>query len=141
MPNTPLRPCAGGCGQLVRKGKCAKCNRRTEWNRGTRQERGYDSHWLRFRQYFFHLLIQQHIMPVCGAALPTGPQTTHSQCKQHGWLTTESLHLDHEPPLRDDERDKPWIVCNPQRIQCLCASCHAAKTQKEQAPGGVSVSC
>jgi len=76
-------------------------------------------------------LIALDIPPVCGAVLPTGPQTQDSQCKQAGVWNAESLHLDHEPPLTAAERQRHEAVCDPNRVQWLCASCHDAKTRRQ----------
>ncbi len=131
-PDAPLRPCAGGCGRLVRKGRCPSCAPEIDRRRGTASSRGYDLAWGRFRLAFFSSLVDQMIIPACGAALPGGPTTAHSKCKASGLLTFasadgSSLHLDHEPPLRDEERSDRRAVCDPQRIQLLCRECHSQK--------------
>lgn len=128
MPSAALRPCRGGCGTKVAHGRCLDCDRARERRRGSAASRGYDSTWQRFRAYFISLLISVGIVPVCGAALPGGPQTSDSQCQAAGLLNGEDLHLDHEPPLADDERHEPAKVCDPGRIQLLCRECHARKT-------------
>lgn len=89
--------------------------------------------WRAFRLYFIGLLVAAGIAPICGAALPDGPQTSHSRCKAHGLETWRSadgsdLHLDHEPGLLPHERIDSLKVCDPKRIQLLCAACHTAKT-------------
>lgn len=138
MPTAPLRPCPqSGCSVLTIGGPCADHARAREQRRGTAHQRGYTyRHWSTFRPRFLAMLVDAGIAPVCGAALPDGPQTQHSQCHQDGLLTFtsadgSSLHLDHEPPLRQDERTNPDAVCDPQRIQLLCAACHARKTASE----------
>lgn len=132
-----MHPCRGGCGQLVTAGRCASCSRTIEQRRGSATDRGYDAYWRRFRPYFVNLLIQAGIVPVCGAALPNGPQTQDSLCQQAGRLTGDDIHLDHEPPLTDAERARSRagdhaIVCDATRIQLLCGNCHATKTRAEQ---------
>lgn len=132
MPDAPLRPCAGGCGALVRKGRCEDCRPELDRRRGTAASRGYDQFWIAFRRVFIATLLALGILPVCGAALPDGPKTSDSACKAAGLLTFQSadgssLHLDHEPPLQDHERTDRRAVCDPKRIQLLCASCHARK--------------
>lgn len=72
-----------------------------------------------------------NILRVCGATLPGGPQTMHSQCKAHGRQTVRSqdgsdLAYNHEPPLQDWERSDMRRVCDPRRIELLCAECHNA---------------
>ncbi|MES2341659.1 MAG: hypothetical protein V4597_08275 [Pseudomonadota bacterium] len=132
MPDAPLRPCAGGCGALVRKGRCPTCAPEIDRRRGTASARGYGQAWIAFRPVFIASLVAAGVMPVCGASLPAGPKTVHSACEIQGLLTFasadgSSLHLDHEPPLRDEERTSRAAVCDPLRIQLLCASCHARK--------------
>ncbi len=133
MPTASLRPCATPqCGVLVPHGHCAAHQRRTERLRGSAHARGYTSYWHEvFRPFFISLLVNANVAPVCGASLPTGPQTTHSRCQADGLMTGSGLHLHHEPPLEEWERADRARVCDPHRIQLLCASCHHA-----QAPGG-----
>lgn len=140
MPNAALRPCAGGCGALVPRGRCSTCARQTEQRRGTSTDRGYDARWRHFRKRFLAMLVDRGIVPVCGAALPDGPQTSASACRSAGLLTFtsadgSSLHLDHEPPLRDDERQDVARVCQATRIVLLCQACHAVKTATEEHRG------
>ena len=82
------------------------------------------------------MLIALDIPPVCGAALPTGPRTTDSACAQAGIWNADRLHLDHEPPLTDAERAHTALVCDPNRVQWLCFSCHQAKTLRQNPQGG-----
>ncbi len=94
--------------------------------------------WQAFRPRFLAQLVDAGILPVCGAALPSGPASDHSQCHAAGALTWtsldgSSLHFDHEPALVDHERQNPQAVCDENRIVLLCQSCHAAKTAKENA--------
>ena len=136
MPDSPLRPCAtSGCPTLVRRGHCPIHTTQINHRRGSAARRGYGSHWQRFRPYYINLLIQQHILPVCGARLPEGPQESHSRCRTHGLLNGEGLHLNHHPPLRDDERQDIRAVCDPTRIELLCATCHNALTRLAQRSG------
>ena len=140
MPSAPMRPCAGGCGRHVTRGRCPDCARAQEKRRGSASVRGYGTAWQAFRPRYIALLVQQDILPICGAALPTGPQTQDSRCKAEGRLTFEDLHLDHEPPLTEAERQHVHIVCDPNRIQLLCGPrCHHDKTnrQRQTREGGV----
>jgi hypothetical protein len=137
MPNAPLRPCTGGCGARVQKGKCPACARQVERRRGSAHQRGYTKDWEQFKAYFLSLVVQAGIVPCCGAALPNGPHTQDSQCQQQGLLTMVSrnghaLHLDHTPPLQDWERSDPRRVCDQNRVQLLCFDCHARKTEREK---------
>lgn len=144
MPNAPLRPCSGHCGRKVQRGKCKcpDCARHSEQRRGSASQRGYNSSWERFRLQYIALLVEHGILPICGAALPTGPKTHDSQCKQEGRIVGgSSLHLDHEPPLQDWERKIPSRVMDKNRLQILCFACHAAKTLRERAtsPSGGTI--
>lgn len=137
MPTAPLRTCAGGCGTLVRKGRCPACARVPEQRRGTSTERGYGAAWRAFRPIFIAMLVSLGIAPICGAALPDGPQTSHSRCKAQGletWVSADGsdLHLDHEPGLKPHERRDTLKVCDPRRIVLLCRSCHSVKTAGER---------
>ncbi len=100
---------------------------------GSSSSRGYGSAWQAFRRRFIAQLVQMNIIPVCGASLPSGPQTAHSRCRELGLMVGHGLHLDHEPPLTDAERANRAAVCDERRIQLLCSSCHAAKTVSQQA--------
>lgn len=131
MPTAALRPCPGCRTALVPRGRCTKCAKTQDRARGTSTERGYGSYWRRFRPQFISILVEAGITPVCGAALPTGPQTQDSQCKAEGRQTMEGLHLDHEPPLTEAERKVRAIVCRETRIQILCRACHSAKTSRQ----------
>ena len=136
MPSAPLRPCAGGCGVLVKQGRCPACALRLEQRRGTAHQRGYDRAWINFRPRYFALLVEAGIVPVCGAALPTGPEKRDSACRDAGLLTfasadDSSLHLDHEPKLEEWERRDVSRVCDERRIVLKCSACHSAKTGRE----------
>jgi hypothetical protein len=116
-------------------GHCAAHQAHREQARGSRHQRGYTSRWVRFRAQFTTLLLAQGIPPVCGAALPTGPSTTDSQCRAAGVWTTEDLQLHHDPPLTVAERAHHHLVCDPNRVRFLCASCHSAVTRRQQRGG------
>ena len=137
MPSALLRPCAnpGGCHELVESGRCKAHATEQDAARGSSAERGYDGYWRRFIIWFRHQLIAKGIVPVCGAALSGGPSMADSQCRAQGLLNDHDLHLDHDPPLRPDERQDRRAVCNPLRVGFLCASCHARKTLRERQMG------
>jgi hypothetical protein len=142
VPLAPPRICSR-CRRLV-YGRCPTCARLLDQARGTAHARGYDRAWLAFRPVFIARLVEAGILPVCGAALPAGPHTADSCCRAAGLLTFSnpdgsSLHLDHDPPLRDDERRDVAAVCDPQRIQLLCAACHSTKTVREAGGGSRNV--
>lgn len=139
-PYQALQQCAErGCSELVIRGRCAAHARFADRDRRPASARGYGYRWEQFRPRFIDLLCQAGVLPVCGASLPTGPQTRDSVCKQRGLLNRTSLHLDHEPPLQEWERHDPRIVCDPNRIQLLCQADHNAKTLREGgAPRGAA---
>jgi hypothetical protein len=135
MPTAALRPCAEPrCPALVTKGRCATHARQMEHRRGTAHARGYTyREWQPFRRRFLAALVEAGIVPVCGAALPTGPVNRDSACREAGRFTYtsadgSSLHLDHEPALEDWERQDMASVCDPNRIVLKCAQCHGVKT-------------
>lgn len=137
MPNAPARACAT-CGQVIPNGGgCRACAKQQERRRGTAHARGYTYRdWQPFRRRFLWMLVDANILPICGAALPTGPVNRDSACRDAGIDTFTSqdgsaLHLDHEPALEDWERTIPARVCDPNRIVLKCQACHSLKTQRE----------
>ena len=82
-------------------------------------------------------MIRLGIAPVCGAALPGGPPMTDSQCKAAGRLNASRLHLDHNPPLRPEERQDRHAVEDMHRVGWLCVTCHAARTRRQMTAGVV----
>lgn len=132
MPTLPPRLCAAGCGARVSQGRCAACAQAKGLRRLTSTARGYGSAWRRFRRAFVSSLIAGGTLPACGARHPDAPPTQDSRCLGQGYIQGSSadgsdLHLDHDPPLEDWERDRPDRVCDPLRVQLLCAECHARK--------------
>jgi hypothetical protein len=140
-----LRPClAPGCPALVSSGRCVQHRRHQDRHQGTSYQRGYTSSkgsaWRLFRRRFMAALVEAGLAPVCGAALPDGPQTDDSRCKAAGRLTFISddgtgLHLDHEPELSEAERAAATsgdraAFDDDRRVQLLCSACHAAKHQR-----------
>ena len=133
-PSALLRGCSeSGCPELVEEGKCAAHRRSFEQRRGSSAARGYGGTWRAFREWFRQHLIARGIAPVCGAALPDGPSMSESRCRQAGILNDQKLELDHDPPLRHEERRDRAAVEDPKRVGFLCQSCHAAKTARELA--------
>jgi hypothetical protein len=134
MPSSPVPFCpVAGCAQRSR-GPCAQHraqrHARTDAQRGSRHARGYDARWVRFRAVFFQMLIARHLVPMCGARL-SGLPSPQSHCAQQQRVMCDDLQLDHDPPLEAWERSHPERVCDPQRVQFLCAACHASKTREE----------
>jgi hypothetical protein len=133
------------CPALLPRGvsRCPTHARQQEQIRGTAHARGYTSRdWQPFRRRFLAALVQAGIGPVCGAALPDGPRQRDSACRDAGLFTFtsadgSSLHLDHEPALRDDERSDVRAVCDLNRIVLKCQACHAAKTARDGGRGGI----
>lgn len=119
------------------RGKCSEHARQAEQRRGSASERGYDRTWQRFRLHFVGLLAASGILPVCGASLPTGPNTkVWSDCAKKGLANGNDLHVDHEPPLTDDERARAQAgdrsaIDDVNRVGLLCGSCHDAKTKEQ----------
>lgn len=136
MPAALLRPCSvpgGGCPALTEGGPCPRHSRVREARRGSAHARGYTRHWREvFIPGFIRSLIAHGIAPVCGAALPGGPSMGASLCKAEGRLNGDHLHLDHDPPLRDDERGHRHAVEDAHRVGFLCRTCHSSKTKREQ---------
>ena len=137
MPMSPSRPCSTPrCPNLQ---PCPTHARARDKARGTAHSRGYTYRdWIPFRRRFLAALVAAGIVPVCGAALPSGPSAQDSQCQQAGLLTFtsadgSSLHLDHDPALEDWERHDVRRVCDEARVVLLCQACHARKTAREMA--------
>lgn len=135
MPTAAVPFCpVAGCPERSH-GPCrthrAQRHQMTDARRGSRHARGYDQQWVRFVLVFRRMLMDRHLLPICGARL-SGTPSPHSQCAQRGRVTLEALHCDHEPPLEDWERQDPRRVCDPERVQLLCARCHSAKTRAER---------
>lgn len=126
MPTAPPRACAT-CGALI-TGPCPTCRRTRDRYRGSAASRGYGHVWQAFRPQFMGMLVAAGIPPVCGARLPNGPTTSHSQCRAAGLINGTDLHLHHEPPLSEAERQDVRAVCDPTRIEALCSTCHNAET-------------
>jgi hypothetical protein len=132
MPAAPLRFCATPkCSILVTRGHCPT-HQKVQNKRTSATQRGYTSQWERFRlTYYPQMLIDAGKVPACGASL-AGRHAAYSQCVRDGVVTMSSLELDHEPPLTQDERAWPEVVCDAHRVGFLCRSCHTAKTNRER---------
>jgi 5-methylcytosine-specific restriction endonuclease McrA len=138
MPTAALPFCpVAGCSQrshgLCDQHRSAK-RQRADAYRDSRHARGYTSQWVRFREMFFRMLLERHIIPKCGARLDGSP-SPDSHCDQRGRTTLETttdLHVDHAVPLEPWERSRPDRVLDPMRCQLLCGSCHSAKTRRER---------
>ena len=143
MPSALLRACAypGGCPELTEGHLCTAHQKERESRRGSAHARGYTRHWRQvFIPLFERMLIAAGLAPVCGAALPDGPRMTESRCNSLGVLTFfnqdgSRLHLHHNPPLQEHERDDRQAVEDPRRVGFLCQSCHAAETLASQQMG------
>lgn len=140
MPAALGRPCpTPACAHILHGTEpCPTHGHRTaryDRQRGSAWRRGYGHEWRIFRLQVRRRMIQLGIVPVCGAALPGGPLMTDSRCKAEGRLTDGALHLDHDPPLRAEERHDPRTVCDSTRVGWLCGACHAARTRRQQQHG------
>lgn len=116
--------------------KCQKCQpvqqRAYDERRGSRQERGYDAEWYRFRNW----LIATYDLAFCGDRPPQAPPTTDSQCQREGRLTPGD-DMDHIAAItgRTDRRR-----LDPANCQWLCDRapnyCHSRKRGREAHHGG-----
>lgn len=116
MANLPARPCRHpGCTALVRDGSgyClehqADRKRGTfaDPERGTRQQRGYGSEWVRAR-----VRILSRDSGLCQVCLKRGQVTRATQ-------------VDHTIPKAEGGTDAD------ENLQAICKSCHQAKTADE----------
>ena len=141
MPSALLKPCAylGGCSNLVTSGLCDQ-HKQIARQRETAHQRGYTSRWRAWRKGWMQRLIGFGITPVCGARWPGQPPSGASKCRAPGLRTSTDLHLHHTPPLREWERKDEARVCDPLRVELLCATCHNAETsrEKEMTDGGTA---
>lgn len=140
MPMALGRACVVfGCGEVAsHRGRCPAHARVSDLRRGSATQRGYDAvHWRPFRVQFARALVGAGIAPTCGATLPGGPSMADSQCRAAGVVTSTHLHLDHDPPLRPEERGDWRVVCDASRVGWLCASCHDRRTRRQQERGDV----
>lgn len=112
MPMRAPTLCAGGCGALVRSGRCDRCrpalDQAKDAQRGTAHERLYDARWQKARARF----LRAH--PLCLHCLDQG-------------VTEASTVVDHIIPHRGD-RKLFWDKSN---WQALCETCHNRKTAGE----------
>lgn len=116
MPRRPKKPCAHpGCPELVEAGeRYCKVHKRQEQKRydqqrGTAAQRGYNSRWRRYREWY----LKQH--PLC------------VQCQKEGRLIP-ATDVDHIIPVSGPDDPLFWDEKN---HQALCHSCHSRKTAKE----------
>jgi 5-methylcytosine-specific restriction protein A len=116
MARRPLRLCARpGCGKRTRESYCDQHRRAHNWEddrqRGTRQERGYDKHWLKLRKAF----LSEN--PLCVL------------CREDG-KRTPAQEVDHVIPFKDrhDPKRLDW-----ENLQAVCRRCHRVKTSRQKA--------
>lgn len=125
MAERPCRPCLG-CRAPTKASRCRACARTAERRRGSASARGYGAPWNRHRKAFIASLLEQGIVPVCGARLTGAPATDDSLCAVEGLLTGEDLDTDHIEPHTGQDDPRFWDVLN---LQLLChGRCHARKT-------------
>lgn len=112
MPEMPRRPCAGGCGRLVERGRCAGCAGTGGQADGRRSstQRGYGPRWQNTRKGYFN----SH--PFCADPFGT-----------HRAANVPANELDHIVPHKGDMK----VFWNPKNWQGLCKSCHSRKTATE----------
>ena len=111
MPMAAPRACPQ-CGQKIKGSRCLDCNRaahsRHDETRGSSTERGYDSVWRAFRNYF----LLSH--PLCVA------------CQRSNIVEPASV-VDHIKPLH-----LGGAHCNEANSQALCKACHDRKTSDDK---------
>jgi 5-methylcytosine-specific restriction protein A len=116
MPGAIKRLCRKcGCGNTTTETYCVEHQRVRDNGirlRATRQERGYDSRWQKFRQWF----LAKH--PLCVDCL-------------RGGRCVEATEVDHIVALRRGG-DKYAL----ENLQPLCKPCHSRKTAQEMQFGG-----
>ena len=111
MPSSPAAPCPyPGCLNLLPCPIHRKAM--SDWWRGSRQERGYDAQWERFRSWF----LAQH--PLCQDCEAAGRTTVADQVHHMRPIAVA-------PQLRLVEAN-----CVP-----LCAACHGARGALAGRPG------
>lgn len=142
MPAALKRLCAGGCGELVDKGKCKSCGGKEQRERVADRRLladGVDlyntARWQELRVRFRRRLAEVGILAACGARLPGAPVTQDSTCEpeamddgEHKRLTGRTLSVDHIDEHQGD-RGKFFDIMN---LQLLCDRDHAAKTHREE---------
>ncbi len=113
MAHKPAHPCGyPGCPDLTETRFCTRHAQRYEVHRGTRQARGYDDVWLRFRNNFIeHRIITD---PLCAGC-------------QKPFASKSDIQVDHIIPLRE----RPDLKYEGSNLQLLCRRCHFEKTNKE----------
>jgi 5-methylcytosine-specific restriction protein A len=124
MPSLAPHPCSGGCGRLVKRGKCEACQskfrKQADSHRGTAQERGYTAGWARYSKAF------RKRFPLCGQ----GPRWSDEVPSPFGCLAQDRYvageQTDHIIPV--SQGGDFWDDRN---HQSLCTSCHSRKTQRE----------
>ncbi len=132
MPLSALRPCAyPRCPVLGRTPRCPQHTKQVsqakhqayDLRRGTRHERGYDSRWVRYRDWWF----RQEGAQLCGYQQPDARHHSSSQCRAQGRVTLATV-VDHSVPIQG--KDDPRFF-DPLEHESLCDPCHQTKRQRE----------
>ncbi|MGV6989489.1 HNH endonuclease signature motif containing protein [Testudinibacter sp. P80/BLE/0925] len=107
MPYQPLRRCTyPGCRNKVQSGRCEE--HKPKDNRLTASQRGYDSHWTKYRAQY----LKAH--PLCVMCLAKGKYSA-------------ATVIDHITPIENGQADPLfWAADN---HQALCRDCHSYKTR------------
>lgn len=117
MPLKPKRPCSKiGCNNLTRERYCeAHKQEQNQYdrNRGSAASRGYDSKWRKYRIAF----LAKH--PLC------------VECQKIGIVRAATV-VDHITPHKGNK----ILFWDKNNHQPLCASCHSAKTAREDGGWG-----
>lgn len=108
-----LRPCAQlGCPMLVGSaGRCANHRQQHEQARGSRQARGYDSTWFKFRAAYIAEVVA--VDPFC------------EDCREP-FVATRDIQLHHIGKISR----RPELKLTPGNIRYLCARCHTLRTNR-----------
>ena len=111
-----MRYCAHPpCRVLVQSGRCPTHARQRDLERGTAQQRGYDSVWAAYSKQF------RKAHPVCGERADGSLDRTHSRCVQRGY-TTPAECVDHTVPMA--QGGSKWDATN---HMSACQDCNKWK--------------
>ncbi|MEN6567187.1 MAG: HNH endonuclease signature motif containing protein [Veillonellales bacterium] len=116
MPQRSSKPCRKiGCPNLTtdKSGYCDEHKNYYEQQRGSSNQRGYNSRWQKYRVSF----LRSH--PLC------------AECERQGKLTPATV-VDHIKPHKGNMR----LFWDPSNHQSLCKQCHDTKTAKEDGRWG-----
>jgi 5-methylcytosine-specific restriction enzyme A len=116
--NAAPRPCSNyPCPNKAEyRGRCAQCNASRERFRGTPQERGYDTAWVKLRRAKLAANPLCEIQTHCKGMIP--------ECR--------ATEVDHRIPIEV----RPDLRLVWENLQSACHACHSAKTARESSGWG-----